>query len=97
MSESELAAIRRGVEIDGKKTKKCRAVLVGYDRKTNHSSVEVAITEGMNREVRKMFEAVGRHVTFLKRVAIGDLRLRGVDRGSYRKMTAEEIDYLKNV
>ncbi len=97
VSESELAAIRRGVEIDGKKTKKCRAVLVGYDRKTNHSSVEVAITEGMNREVRKMFEAVGRHVTFLKRVAIGDLRLRGVDRGSYRKMTAEEIDYLKNV
>lgn len=97
VDEATLAAIRRGVEIDGKKTKKCRAKFMGYDAKTKLSTVEVAISEGMNREVRRMFEAVGKNVTFLKRVAIGDLRLRGVDRGSYRKMTAEEIDYLKNV
>ena len=44
-----------------------------------------------------MFEAIGKNVAFLKRVAIGDLRLRGVDRGSYRKLTPEEVDYLKNV
>ena len=97
IDESTLNVIRRGVEIDGKRTKKCRAKFMGYDSRTKISTVEIAISEGMNREVRKMFEAVGKNVTFLKRVAIGDLRLRSVDRGSYRKMTAEEVDYLKNV
>lgn len=97
IDENILNQIRRGVEIDGRRTKKCRAKFLGFDSKTKISTVEVAITEGMNREVRRMFEAVGKNVTFLKRVAIGDLRLRGVDRGSFRKMTKEEIEYLKNV
>ena len=85
------------MELDGKRTGKCRATLVGYDKRTKQTTVEIAIREGMNREVRRMFEAIGKNVAFLKRVAIGDLRLRGVDRGSYRKLTPEEVDYLKNV
>ena len=97
VTEFDLNTIRRGVEIDGKMTKKCRARLVEYVQRTKLSTVEVAISEGMNREVRKMFEAIGKNVTFLKRVAVGDLRLRGVDRGSYRKMTMEEVNYLKNM
>ncbi|MBQ7226843.1 MAG: rRNA pseudouridine synthase [Clostridia bacterium] len=97
VTETDLNKIRRGVEIDGKMTKKCKAELIGYDKSTKISSVEVSISEGMNREVRKMFEAIGKHVTFLKRVGYGDLRLRGVNRGAYRKLTAEEVNYLKNV
>ncbi len=97
ITEADLNLIRRGVEIDGKRTKKCRAKFLGYDGKTKVSTVEVAISEGMNREIRKMFESIGKHVTFLKRVAIGELRLRGVDRGSYRKMTAAEVEYIKNM
>ena len=98
VTEDDLAELRRGVVLgDGKKTGKCRAYLLAYDSKTNISTVEVAIKEGMNREVRRMFEAIGKNVVFLKRVAIGDLRLRGVDRGSYRKLTREEVEYLKNV
>ena len=97
IGEKELSRIRNGVEINGKMTKKCSARVVKYDGKTRQTTVEISISEGMNREVRKMFEAVGKNVVFLKRVAIGDLRMRGVDRGSYRKLTAEETDYLKNV
>lgn len=98
VTEEDLAALRRGVVLsDGKKTGKCRAYLLAYDSTANISTVEVAIKEGMNREVRRMFEAIGKNVVFLKRVAIGDLRLRGVDRGSYRKLTREEVEYLKNV
>ena len=44
-----------------------------------------------------MFEAVGKEVIFLKRVKIGDLALRGLNRGEYRPLTKEEIYYLKNV
>lgn len=97
VSENDLARIRNGVEIDGKKTKKCSAHIVRYDGKTRQTTVEIAISEGMNREVRKMFEAIGKNVVFLKRVAIGDLRMHGVDRGSYRKLSADEVEYLKNV
>ena len=97
VTEAELDKLRAGVELDGKRTGKCRATLVGYDKRTKQTTVEIAIREGMNREVRRMFEAIGKNVAFLKRVAIGDLRLRGVDRGSYRKLTPEEVDYLKNV
>lgn len=97
VTEAELDKLRAGVELDGKRTGKCRTTLVGYDKRTKQTTVEIAIREGMNREVRRMFEAIGKNVAFLKRVAIGDLRLRGVDRGSYRKLTPEEVDYLKNV
>ena len=97
VTEADLNKIRAGVEVDGKITKKCRATLLRYDQKTKLSSVEIAISEGMNREVRKMFEAIGKFVKFLKRVAYGDLRLRGINRGAFRKLTAEEINYLKNV
>ncbi len=97
VTDDDLAAIRRGIVLDGKKTGKSRARLVSYDAKTNVSTVEVAIKEGMNREIRRMFESLGKSVRFLKRVAIGDLRLRGVDRGSYRKLTREEVEYLKNM
>lgn len=97
VTEDELATLRRGVVLDGRRTGKCRAKLLSYDAKANISSIEIAIREGLNREVRRMFESLGKQVTFLKRVAIGDLRLRGVDRGSYRKLTKEEIEYLRNM
>lgn len=97
VSENDLAKVRKGVEIDGRMTGKSRARLIAYDNKTNVSTVEITIKEGMNREVRRIFESIGKNVAFLKRVAIGDLRLRGVDRGSYRKLTKEEVEYLKNL
>lgn len=97
VSENDLAKVRKGVEIDGRMTGKSRARLIAYDNKTNISTVEITIKEGMNREVRRIFESIGKNVAFLKRVAIGDLRLRRVDRGSYRKLTKEEVEYLKNL
>ena len=63
----------------------------------DHTKLHVTITEGKNREIRRMFECVGKQVDFLKRIRIGDLTLHGLDRGSVRKLTREEIYYLKNL
>jgi len=41
-----------------------------------------------------MFEAIGKNVTLLKRIKIGDLTLRGLDRGEYRKLNKQEVAYL---
>lgn len=94
VSELELGKLRNGVELDGVKTNKCRAKFISYDSKTKQSKVEITITEGLNRQVRRMFEAIGKNVVFLKRVAVGDLRLGGISRGEYRRLTAAEVDYL---
>ena len=64
---------------------------------TKISRLEVTITEGRNRQVRKMFEAVERNVIFLKRVAVGELRLGGLKRGGYRLLKDYEIEYLKKM
>ena len=65
------------------------------DTEKNATKVVLTITEGRNRQVRRMFEAIGKNVDFLKRIKIGDLTLRGLDRGACRALTAHEIEYLK--
>ena len=44
-----------------------------------------------------MFESINKNVDFLKRIKIGDLTLRGLNRGEARKLSLEEINYLKNI
>lgn len=61
----------------------------------NVSRVEVVITEGRNRQVRRMFESINRDVIFLKRTAIGDIKLGGLYRGNFRELKENEIEYLK--
>ena len=95
MQEKDLNRIRSGIELDGVMTKKCKAHIVETNKA--YTKVHVTITEGKNRQVRRMFEAIGRNVEFLKRVSIGRLKLTGLDRGEVRPLTAEEIAYLKGL
>lgn len=95
MPEHKLAQLRKGVVIDGVKTNRSRVKLLEY--KDGISRLRVSITEGRNRQVRKMFEAVEREVIFLKRIAVGELRLGGLARGAYRYLTDAEIAYLKSL
>ena len=93
--ESELATLRKGVVIDGKKTARSKVKRIEY--KDGFTKLQVTITEGRNRQIRKMFEAVGKQVVFLKRVAVGELRLGGLARGGYRFLHDDEIAYLKSL
>lgn len=95
MTEKDLNRIRSGIELDGVLTKKCRAHIVETNKA--YTKVHVTITEGKNRQVRRMFEAIGRNVEFLKRIRVGELTLSGLNRGEVRKLTAEEIEYLKKL
>ncbi len=44
-----------------------------------------------------MFSAIGKEVSLLKRIKIGELSLKGLDRGEYRKLTNHEVEYLKSI
>lgn len=92
ITESDLNPLRSGIEIDGYVTKKSKAHIVETNKK--YTKIHITVTEGKNREIRKMFAAIGKEVVLLKRIKIGELSLRGLDRGAYRKLTAREIDYL---
>ena len=96
IGDALLNRLRAGVEIKkGVVTKKCRISVVKTDK--TYTKLQVVLTEGKNREIRRMFEAVGKHIDFLKRLKIGDLTLRGLDRGAVRKLSREEVYYLKNL
>lgn len=95
LTETALNPIRSGIEIDGYVTKKCKAHIVETNKA--YTKVHITITEGKNREVRKMFAAIGKEVQLLKRIKVGDLTLRGLDRGAYRKLSKQEVEYLNSL
>lgn len=93
--ESDLAVLRKGIVLDGIQTHRAKIKLLEYTE--GISRLEVTIYEGRNRQVRRMFESIGKQVVFLKRTGIGDLRLGGLSRGTYRYLTEKEIQLLKNL
>ena len=95
--ESELAVLRAGVVENGKRMPKARVQRIETDGKT--TKVSVIINEGQNRQVRRMFEAIGKTIVLLKRVRVGEITLGGLKRGGYKELNAIEmayIDMLKN-
>ena len=95
LTEKDLNPIRSGVELDGILTKKCKAHIVETNKA--YTKVHITITDGKNRQVRRMFEAIGRNVQLLRRVGIGQLKLTGLDRGQVRSLTEQEIFYLQTL
>lgn len=93
LSNEKVWKLRKGVDIGGFVTSPAKVEVVkGLPRST---VVDITIHEGKNRQVRKMFKAVGNNVQELERIAIGDIRLGRLSEGHYRKLTREEVEYLK--
>lgn len=94
LSAEKVAKLRNGVDIGGFVTSK--AVVNVIKQVERSAIVEIKIFEGRNRQVRKMFAAVGNKVLDLERIAIGELYLGHLMQGHYRKLTKQEVDYLKD-
>ncbi len=93
VSKDSLFKLRNGVDIGGYVTSKARVDIIMQKR--NQAILEIEITEGKNRQVRKMCKAVGNKVVELQRIAIGGILLGRLKEGHYRKLTREEIEMLK--
>ena len=94
ISLHEADRLAKGVTLDdGYLTKPAQVKIL---KQGNHSVAEIRISEGKNRQVRRMFKAIGSHVVALQRVSIGNIQLGHLHEGHYRKLSKEEIDYLKN-
>lgn len=94
LKESELAVLRKGVvEKDGTRLPKAKVEILGTvatENKPIATKLKITITEGKNRQIRRMFEGIGRKILLLKRVAIGDIKLGGLNRGEFKPLTEKE-------
>lgn len=88
-SETAFAALKKPITLDGYtvRTPKARVVKPGL--------LEITIHEGRNRQVRRICEAAGMHVTRLKRVREGKLHLGDLSLGKWRYLTPDEVESLK--
>jgi 23S rRNA pseudouridine2605 synthase len=82
-------ALTRGIEDEGERLAADSAVV--RKRSTRETHLVVDLSEGRNREVRRLFEAVGHEVTRLKRVAFGGLELGALPVGKWREVSREEV------
>ena len=64
-------------------------------RKTGERSFTIILTQGLNRQIRRMCEALGYRVTKLKRVRIMNIHLKDLKTGEYRPLTEKELAELK--
>lgn len=90
--EAGLERLRKGLTIDGVRMQASKVRIL---KPGNNSWYEVELTEGKNRQLRRMFERIGHPVMKLRRVAIGKLKLGKLPPGAYRELTGEEIRQLK--
>ena len=93
ISKEDLAKLRHGVDIGGYVTKRAKVDLISW---TKHSTLlDVTIHEGKNRQVRRMFKAVGKNVEELERTSLGGIELGRLKPGQYRKLNPNEVERLR--
>ncbi len=92
---SALNKLRRGVHLSDFKTSPAEVELL--DSEKGKAKVKITISEGKNRQVRRMFEAVGTKVEYLQRISIGRIELGHLPLGRWRHLTSHEVNSLINI
>lgn len=89
ISDSFIGRMTNGIHILGKKTKKCKV------NRISGNVFKIILTQGMNRQIRRMCEFLDYKVITLKRVRIMNIKLDGINQGKWRNLTSDEIKELK--
>jgi 23S rRNA pseudouridine2605 synthase len=89
---SDLNKLRKGIRVENYITSPAEVEIL--DAIAGKTAVQITIHEGKNRQVRKMFDALGYKVLSLKRIKIGELELGNLPSGRWRHLTAHEINCL---
>jgi pseudouridine synthase len=93
VSDAQIERLRQGVELADGVTRP--ALVTRLRDSEKYSFLEMTITEGRNRQVRRMLEAVESKVLKLVRVAIGPVRIGALPIGKWRNLTPEEVHALR--
>lgn len=93
LTREEIFALEQGVELDDGVTAPAK-ILRPRRTVSGHTAFSIVLSEGRNRQIRRMLEAVGHKTLRLKREAMGSLTLGDLEPGQWRYLTKEEIDSL---
>ncbi|TYS55649.1 rRNA pseudouridine synthase [Sutcliffiella horikoshii] len=94
VTTEDMEAFKKGVTLDdGYETLPAELVILEAG---SESQIEITIVEGKFHQVKRMFQAVGKTVTYLKRLSMGELKLdEDLELGEYRELTDEELELLQ--
>ncbi|GAC43663.1 pseudouridine synthase [Paenibacillus popilliae] len=90
-----LEKLREGIQLEDGMTQPAEVEYHDVDMERQSATISITIYEGRNRQVRRMFEAIGHPVVKLKRVQFGNIFLQGIPRGKFRNLTKSEVNELK--
>ncbi len=93
VTRAEAAKLEKGIDIGGFVTSPADVHLLKHDR--NSTVAEIVIHEGKNRQVRRMFKAIGHPVLELCRTGIGNLEIGRLAVGQCRKLSPAEVESLR--
>ncbi len=89
IEQEKIDRLQFGIELDGKPLKRAKV------RQINPEQLQIILREGKKRQIRRMCDDVGLHVTGLKRVRIGEVRLGKLKEGEWRVVDPEEFEHAK--
>lgn len=90
VTKGAMEKLRKGVKLWGEKTKETSVQKIGHNR------MKIILTEGKNRQIRRICQKVGLPVIALKRIRIKGLKLGPLKKGKWRYLKPEEVEDLKN-
>lgn len=93
--ESSIERLRGDFELDGKRVKASDVRIVSLTE--DRAVADVVITQGLNRQVRRMCEQASLQVRRLRRIAEGELQLGELRSGKWRSLTPSEIHYIRSM
>ena len=94
ISIDEIEMLRKGVIIDGYKTKSAKVRILNKVEDKNLTRIEVIIHEGRNRQIRKMFKSINKSVVALHRSKIGNISVNDMKIGKWRYLSQDEVNSL---
>ena len=92
---ADMRAIEKGVDLEDGRTAPARARMVAAGKEG--ARIEITVTEGRNRLVRRMLLHIGHPVRKLRRESFARISIRGMKRGEVRPLTVEEVQRLRDV
>ncbi len=102
LTDDDADSIAQGIYLAERKagqtsgaSRTARVAVSIFKRDRDRTVLELKLTEGRNRQVRRMLAAVGHPVKKLERVAMGPVRLTGLPRGAWRELSRKEIEALR--
>ncbi|OLO42637.1 pseudouridine synthase [Alkalihalophilus pseudofirmus] len=96
-TKEQLKQLKDGIRLEDGKTAPAKVKLISANKKNQTSIVQLTIHEGRNRQVRRMFEALGYNVMKLKREQYGFLDLTGLTPGEFRPLKPIEVKHFREL